>query len=159
MLRREIPNGDPGAIFERALELLAKEVEKAKLGVPAKQRSRRPKARTRGGVSETRIRFETDKAERPASRHISNAVKRAVWRRDGEQCAFVSAGGRKCIERNFLELHHIHPYALAGPATVGNISLRCRRHNQYEAELIFGPREPITVTDGREPYQTGPPIP
>jgi len=25
-----------------------------------------------------------------------------------------------------------------GPATVENISLRCRRHNQYEAEQVFG---------------------
>ena len=28
----------------------------------------------------------------------------------------------------------------ASTATVENISLRCRRHNQYEAELVFGPR-------------------
>jgi hypothetical protein len=27
---------------------------------------------------------------------------------------------------------------MRGPATIANISLRCRRHNQYEAELIFG---------------------
>jgi len=78
--------------------------------------------------------------------------------RDGGQSSFVSAGARRCIERNFLELHHIHPYALEGPATVGNISLRCRRHNQYEAELIFGPREPSTVGERRASYRTGPPM-
>ena len=54
------------------------------------------------------------------------------------QCAFVSDAGRRCMERSFLELHHIQPHALEGPATVGNIALRCRRHNQYEAELVFG---------------------
>jgi hypothetical protein len=37
-------------------------------------------------------------------------------------------------------LHHILPYAKGGLATVENISLRCRRHNQYEAELVFGAR-------------------
>ena len=26
------------------------------------------------------------------------------------------------------------------PTTIDNISLRCRRHNQYEAELVFGSR-------------------
>jgi hypothetical protein len=51
----------------------------------------------------------------------------------------VAANGRRCTERAFLELHHIHPHALDGPATVANISLRCRRHNAYEAELVFGP--------------------
>ena len=32
LLRREIPDGDPGAIFDRALALLLEKVEKAKLG-------------------------------------------------------------------------------------------------------------------------------
>jgi hypothetical protein len=50
----------------------------------------------------------------------------------------VSANGRHCTERAFLEFHHIHPHALDGPATVGNISLRCRRHNAFEAEQVFG---------------------
>ena len=155
LLRREIPNGDPGEIFERALDLLAKEVEKAKLGAPRKERSRRPGTELRDGAYEKRIRFETDngtRLERPPSRHIPRAIKRAVWIRDSGVCAFVSTDGRRCAERSFLELHHIHPYAWDGPATAGNISLRCRRHNQYEAELIFGPRERITVREGREPY-------
>jgi hypothetical protein len=129
LLRREIPNGDPGVIFERALQLLLERVEKDKLGATA--RADRPA----GSAYETRIRRATDS---PPSRHIPNAVRRAVWRRDASQCAFVSAGGHRCTERNFLELHHIQPFALAGAATVRNISLRCRRHNQYEGELVFG---------------------
>src|SRR5437762_9199708 len=98
--------------------------------------SRDPKRRSgrhlrpRRGAYETRIRFETDKTP---SRHIPNAVKRAVWRRDEGQCAFVATTGRRCGERNFLEFQ---PYALEGPATAGNISLRCRRHNAFEAELV-----------------------
>ena len=34
---------------------------------------------------------------------------------------------------------------MQGPATVNNISLRCRRHNQYEAELVFGSRGASTA--------------
>jgi 5-methylcytosine-specific restriction endonuclease McrA len=153
--------------------LLLAKVEKAKFGVGAKA-SRRPSrplhSTLKSGAAErayeTRIRFKTDsesepvaveprseasEAERRAapSRHIPSAVKRAVWRRDGGQCAFVSAGGRRCTERAFLELHHIHPHALAGPATAANISLRCRRHNQYEAELVFGPRDSVRETAER----------
>ena len=45
-------------------------------------------------------------------------------------------------ERTFLEFHHVKPHAYRGPAIVGNISVRCRRHNQHEAELIFGRRVP-----------------
>jgi len=73
------------------------------------------------------------------SRNIPPEVQRAVCQRDGDQCAFVSKDGHRCTERTFLEFHHILPYALGGQATIENISLRCRRHNQYEAELVFGP--------------------
>ena len=125
LLRREIPDGDPGAIFDRALTLLLEKVEKTKLGAAARPWPCPP------------IRPKTDNSAR--SRDLPRAVKRASWRRDGGQCAFVSPTGRRCSERTFLEFHHVQPYAKRGPATVENISLRCWRHNQYEAELIFGP--------------------
>jgi hypothetical protein len=131
LLRREIPDGDPGAIFDRALTLLLAKVERTKLGAAAKPRPPRP---TRPG---------TDRAgwrPVPASRHVPSDVKRGVWRRDGGQCGFVAHDGQRCTERTFLEFHHIRPYAQGGPATVENISLRCRCHNQYEGERIFGPR-------------------
>jgi hypothetical protein len=60
LLRREIPSGDPGVIFERALALLRKEVEKAKLGMVAQPR-KTGNARLQGRAYENRIRFKTDK--------------------------------------------------------------------------------------------------
>jgi 5-methylcytosine-specific restriction endonuclease McrA len=131
LLRREIPDGDPGAIFDRALTLLLERVEKKKLGATARPRSRAP------------IRPGTDSSIRKLafrSREVPREVKRALWRRDDGQCGYISPGGRRCSERTFLEFHHVQPHAKQGPATVANISLRCWRHNQYEAELIFGPR-------------------
>ena len=135
LLRREIPDGNPAAIFDRALTLLLEKVERTNLGAAAKPRPR------------PSIRPRTDKAVlKPAlrSRDVPRAVKRATWRHDAGQCAFVSPTGRRCSERTFLEFHHVQPYAKQGPATVANISLRCWRHNQYEAELIFGPRRQET---------------
>jgi hypothetical protein len=52
----------------------------------------------------------------------------------------MAPDGRRCTERVFVEYHHVRTHAQGGPATIQNISLRCRRHNQYEAELVFGPR-------------------
>ena len=135
LLRREIPNGDPGAIFDRALTLLLEKVERTKRGAAKKPRPRP-------------IRPETDGQLRTPivpSRNLPRHVQRAVCGRDGDQCAFVSGDGHRCTERAFLEFHHILPYAKGGLATVENISLRCRRHNQYEAQLIFGPQR----TSGR----------
>jgi 5-methylcytosine-specific restriction endonuclease McrA len=137
LLRREIPDGDPGAIFDRALTLLLEKVEKTKLGAAAKPRP-------------TPIRPAADRQLRTPvvlSRDLPRDVKRGAWRRDGGQCAFVSGDGHRCTERAFLEFHHILPYAKGGLATVENISLRCRRHNQYESELVFGPRPASRVRE------------
>ena len=116
LLAREIPDGDPAAIFDRALTLLLKDVEKKKLGAVAKPRTPRP--------------------TKPRSRHVPAHIRRAVNRRDGGRCAFVAKEGRRCAETRFLEWHHIKPYAPDGEMSVENISLRCRAHNVYEAEGI-----------------------
>src|SRR5712692_4689901 len=140
LLRREIPDGDPGAIFDRALTVLLERVENAKLGATAKPRPDPP------------IRRRTDsEVPKPTvtSRHVPREVKRTVWGRDAGQCAFVSPTGRRCTERTFLEFHHVEPYAMQGPPTVANISLRCRPHNQYEAQLIFGPPGPSMTREAR----------
>ena len=119
LLRHTIPNGDAGVILERALGLLVAQLEKNKLAA-----TKRPRP-ARESPAPTR------------SRHIPAAVKRDVWRRDGGRCAFVGTHGR-CAERGFLELHHVIPFADGGMATVGNIQLRCRAHNQHEADLWDG---------------------
>jgi hypothetical protein len=118
LLRHTIPNGDPAAIFDRALTLLLKEAERTKLGAAVRPRVNVP--------------------PRDGSRHIAAAVKREVWARDVGQCTFVGTNGR-CGEHGFLEFHHVVPFAAGGPATTENIQLRCRAHNTYEAELFFGP--------------------
>jgi 5-methylcytosine-specific restriction endonuclease McrA len=65
-------------------------------------------------------------------------VKRQVWKRDQGRCTFVSASGRRCDARRFLEYDHIEPVARGGKSTFENLRLRCRAHNQYEAECGFG---------------------
>jgi len=134
LLRHSVPNGDPGEIFDRALTLLLEHLEKTKFAHVRKQpRAPRPIA--------------------PGSRHIPAAVRRAVWKRDGGQCAFQGTQGR-CPERGFLEFHHVVPYACGGPATAQNIELRCRAHNQYEAETLF-PSERSRVREHPVRYDPG----
>jgi hypothetical protein len=124
LLRREIPEGDPAAIFDRALTLLLAETARRKVGATSSFGPGRRASASHRSAS--------------ASRHIPAEVKRAVWLRDRGQCAFVGRTGRRCAERTFLEFHHIEPYAVGGEASTGNISLRCRSHNVFEAELAFG---------------------
>jgi hypothetical protein len=131
LLCREIPNGDPAKIFERALDLLLHDVEKKKLAATTKPR---PPRGTKEG-----------------SRDIPAHVRRVVWKRDGGQCAFNGKSAR-CTERRYLEWHHVRPFGHQGPATVDNISLRCRAHNVYESELVFGRFDPSIVREARENY-------
>ena len=126
LLCREIPSGDPAAIFERALDLLLQDVEKKKLAAAAKPRP-------------------------PRATGMARVTSRPTW------CAPSGSGtagsarscGRsgRCTERRFLEWHHVQPFGHQGPATVENISLRCRAHNVYESELVFGRFDPSVVRE------------
>ena len=66
------------------------------------------------------------------------AVRDEVWRRDEGRCAFIGSGGRRCNSDHQVQLHHIDPRAMGGVATADRMSLRCRAHNIYEAELDYG---------------------
>jgi hypothetical protein len=61
-----------------------------------------------------------------------------VRERDGHQCTFVDAEGRRCSEKRFLTIEHIEPFAKGGPTTVDNCSLLCQGHNAYRARQVFG---------------------
>ena len=149
MLRHAIPSGDEAAVLDRALTALLSDLARKKFAAADTPRPSRGTA--------------------PGSRHIPAEVKRAVWLRDLGRCAFVGTGGRRCAERGFLEFHHVHPYAMGGEATVGNIQLRCRRHNDYEARADFGRDRPLVPQravaapprreDGPEGARTAPDTP
>ena len=118
LMRHLVPNGDPAVIFDRALTLLLRDLERTKLA-----RAVRPGS---SALSATH-----------GSRHVPAAVRREVWARDAGQCAFGGVQGR-CVERGFLEFHHVIPFADGGETTTDNLQLRCRAHNAYEAKQYFG---------------------
>ncbi len=93
LLRHAVPAGDVAVVFERALTLLVEHLERQKFAATTKPRQAGPAT--------------------ARSRHIPAAIKRAVWRRDDGQCAFVGTHGR-CRARGFLEFHHVIPYADGG---------------------------------------------
>lgn len=138
LLRHQIPDGDPAAIFERALTMLVDSLTKQK--VAATDRPRPPRAHEPTSPAESAA-----AADGGTSRHIPAATRRAVWEREGGRCAFVSRSGRRCGEDGFLEFHHVVPFSAGGTATVDNIELRCRSHNVFETYNI--PRE--TINEGK----------
>jgi len=119
LLRHRIPNGDLAAVLDRVLDLAIKQLEKTKFGATDRPQRRR-------------------QVSRANPRHIPAHVKRAVWQRDVGRCTFVSDTGHRCTAHEHLEFDHVIAVARGGSATTENIRLRCRAHNQYEAECTFG---------------------
>ena len=89
LMRTTHPDGDLGALIDAAVTEKLERLEAKRLG-----KTKRP----RKGLAET----DTS----PTSRHIPAAVRRAVWERDGGQCTFRDAEGRRCPARDRLEFHH-----------------------------------------------------
>ena len=118
LLSHTVPSGDLNKVLDRALDLLIPQLEKQKFGAAA-QRPNRHRTSVR-------------------RRHVPAQVRRAVWERDQGQCTFVSASGKRCTARKFLEFDHVDPVARGGKATVERMRLRCRAHNQHEADRAFG---------------------
>jgi len=124
LLRHKIPDGDLAKVVEEAVTLLLGKLEGRRFGktdAPHKTLA------------------ETDTSA--TSRHVPAAVKRVVFERDGARCAFVDqATGRRCscTDPGKLEYHHTTPFALGCDHDPDRIELRCRAHNQHQAELDFG---------------------
>ncbi|HSQ60877.1 MAG TPA: HNH endonuclease [Acidobacteriota bacterium] len=132
LLSHAVPTGDPAEVLDRALDVLIRELERRKFGAGSARAGARAATATRSEAATS--------APRPASRsrYVTAAVRRSVWERDGGRCTFVSPEGHRCDARRFLEFDHVEPVARGGPSTVEGLRLRCRTHNQYEAERVFG---------------------
>jgi hypothetical protein len=115
LLRHTIPSGDVSQVLDRALDLLTEHVEKRRFGTGNGPRRRRTAGRTR---------------------YIPADVRHAVWNRDQGRCTFEGVNGHRCSSGSFLEFDHVDPRRRED--TVQGLRLRCRAHNQYEAERIFG---------------------
>jgi hypothetical protein len=119
LLSHRIPSGDVAQVLGLALKALVERLEKRKFAATSKPRPRAVRSTAN-------------------PRHIPAPVKRAVRERDRGQCTFVGETGHRCGARKFLEYDHIEPVARGGQSTVGNLRLRCRQHNDFEARRVFG---------------------
>ena len=118
LLGFQVSSGDLAAVFERALDALIPQLEKARFKATNRPRAAKPAT--------------------PESRNIPAHVQRAVWKRDGGRCTFVGEHGRRCEERRGLHFDHILPVARGGESSISNVRLLCPTLNQLEAERRFG---------------------
>ncbi len=126
LLSHALPPGDVAGVLDRALDALIGQIETRRFGAAAR-------AARNGAARRSRPR-----ASGVGNRYTPACVRRAVWERDGGRCTFVSELGHRCEARHFLEFDHVVPVARGGTSTVEGLRLRCRAHNQYEADRVFG---------------------
>ncbi|MHB8878864.1 MAG: HNH endonuclease, partial [Myxococcaceae bacterium] len=142
-----VRDGDLATIIDQALDLLIAKVKKERFGIGAKPRNQ-PRAPQSGSRPPT------------PSRHIPDAVKRAVYERDGGRCTFVSDVGRRCTQTGDLEFDHLDGFARTHAHAVETISLRCRSHNQFAAERMYGRQfmedARRSIRPGADDYAEGP---
>ena len=120
LLRHQVPSGDLATILDKALSALIAKVEKERFSVGRKPRSAKlPEGRA-------------------TSRHVPDAIKRAVYERDKGRCTFVGTNGKRCEQQSFLELDHLDGFARRAEHRVTRLTLRCFWHNQYGADVMYG---------------------
>jgi hypothetical protein len=117
LLSYSLPSGDLAEILKRALAYLVPKLEAHKFGRTAHPRPQRGE---------------------PKGRDIPAEIRRIVSERDGDQCTFKSASGRRCDARSQLQFDHKRPLACGGKTTVDNVRLLCAPHNQHMARAVFG---------------------
>ena len=119
LMSHSVPAGAVDQVIALALKSLVRDLERRKFAATSRPRQARRRA-----------------SDDP--RHIPAALKRAVWERDHGRCTFVSERGTRCPAHSRLEFDHADPVARGGRSTVENLRLRCRAHNQFAAERMFG---------------------
>jgi len=152
LLRHKDLDADLGDVIDEAVTLLLGKLEAKRFG-----KTKAPR----------KTLADTDTSA--SSRHVPAAIKRAVCERDGAPCTFVDeATGRRCscADPGELEFHHVDPFAQRPHHDPEKLTLRCRAHNAYQAELDFGPETMSRCRTGtsraREPqaaYSPGPGAP
>jgi hypothetical protein len=119
LLAHSVRAGEVAEVLDRALDALLARLE-VRRGAAAPGQARPPRT------------------ERTDGRGIPANVRREVWARDSGRCTFTGTSGRQCGANRGLEFDHVRPVARGGDSTAANLRLRCRAHNQLEAERAFG---------------------
>jgi hypothetical protein len=140
---------DAEAILEAGLDLVIERAARRK-GIVATPRTRNApslsptstdvgeRGETRDPPADAKGPGDLLRKDRAQSRHISAAVKREVWLRDGGRCQARLENGELCGSTHRLQFDHIRPVALGGESTASNIRLACAPHNLLAARRVFG---------------------
>jgi len=120
LLAHSVRAGEVAQVLDRALDALLAKLE------------------ARRGATAVKATPTPPRPDRTNGRNIPADTRREVWSRDRGRCTFQGPDGQRCNADRALEFDHALPVAKGGESTPENLRLRCRAHNQYEADRAFG---------------------
>ncbi|MBI4406199.1 MAG: HNH endonuclease [Deltaproteobacteria bacterium] len=75
-----------------------------------------------------------DKQDHPRQTPIPTRIKQEVTTRDQGQCTAQTPDGKRCEQKRWIEIHHLHPVAQGGGHTTDNLATLCHHHHKLMHE-------------------------
>ena len=84
----------------------------------------------------TYVASKTEPKLKKRNRAIPTHIRRYIWKRDQGRCTYLNHQSKKqCGSSHFLQIDHIHPFALGGNSDPENLRVLCASHNRYREVL------------------------
>jgi hypothetical protein len=70
-------------------------------------------------------------------RNLPKPLRREIFQRDAARCTYKGVSGKICGSQNFLQIHHLRPWAQGGNHQPENLQTLCAAHHglRHEAEV------------------------
>ncbi|UCH84259.1 MAG: HNH endonuclease, partial [Candidatus Latescibacterota bacterium] len=72
------------------------------------------------------------------SRRVPAKTRDAIHERDNGRCTYIGTNGKRCRSTHRLHVDHIVPFARGGTNAKSNLRLLCAKHNNLEANRVYG---------------------
>lgn len=122
VLSHKFPQATDAQIFDYALSFMLDRVD------PLRKKPKDPSTQ-----------LAAESASKRVTKKISAPVRRSIIQSAQGSCTYKDPHtGRTCGSRHQIQIDHIIPKAMGGSDEPENLRVRCREHNLFEAERVFG---------------------
>lgn len=127
----------PNASWSELITLLAKKLNKTKLGIPAEEEKTVLTPKKKPSDSEQKITQSFTATAKNKRVHLSAQLKRTLLKKAQYCCEYRDEKtGRRCDSKYMLEIDHRIPLSLGGNNAVSNFRILCSAHNKIMARKL-----------------------
>jgi hypothetical protein len=119
-------------LLSLALDAAIEKVEKKKGVFENPKKANRSERKQTQGSSQSISKTKTRTFANKRSRYISRIVKRFALARANHQCEHLHLDGTRCPSKFQLQFDHVIPFSKGGEASLENIQVLCRVHNDFK---------------------------